>query len=68
MRSLQGMTEEEAAQLQPAVTVSLLDFPVDQLICIGSPNGLFLALRKARCCFGSMCDISENPVSVTHFN
>lgn len=41
-----GMTPEEAAQLQPAVTVSLLDFPVDQFICIGSPNGLFLALRK----------------------
>lgn len=42
----ESMTTEEAAQLQPSVLVSSLDFPVDQLICIGSPNGLFLALRK----------------------
>ena len=44
----QGMSAAEAAQLQPAVAVSPLDFQVDQYVSIGSPNGLFLALRKAR--------------------
>lgn len=46
----QGMTSLEASQLQPAVAVSPLDFQVDQYITIGSPNGLFLALRKVSQC------------------
>ena len=37
-----------AAGLQPQVRIAPLEFPVDQYISIGSPIGLFLALRKVR--------------------
>ena len=37
---------EAVARSALAVTVSELDFPVDQYLVIGSPLGLFLALRK----------------------
>lgn len=32
--------------MAPAVTVRELEFPIDQFITIGSPLGLFLALRR----------------------
>ncbi|CAL8470099.1 g9641 [Coccomyxa elongata] len=37
---------QEHASLAPAVQIPELDFSVDQFFCIGSPLGLFLALRK----------------------
>jgi hypothetical protein len=42
-------SEVEREQRQvAAVTIGELDFAVDQYIVIGSPLGLFLALRKVR--------------------
>lgn len=48
-RALQGGAHSQAAGLSIPVRINQLDFAVDQYIAIGSPLGLFLALRKVKC-------------------
>ena len=47
---------KSASRQAAAVTVGELEFAVDQYIVIGSPLGLFLALRKVRAgqCFATV--------------